>query len=280
VPQSAKKDGCSLMVTAIPGLSTEDKRELLHLLNPVRSSGELTGEELEAEIVRNLRRSLGLSGNIDLAQGFRRRMIELTPEFALAGPFDLRTDASIARELIDAVFEQVADLTELIDDLKSSDEARQEFAEFETYLKTKNSEHRREWLHRAALAETIARSGTPDPVKATQAEESSGSHSATARTLVKALNGATSGGVADRNGPVSVANPAALSTAAAPLGVVAAGTFLHVHRRRRRDTGSHGLSQSRATDDRGERTRSRLSPMVQTIVTVCAFLLARSTEPA
>ncbi|MDQ3729933.1 MAG: hypothetical protein M3355_10135 [Actinomycetota bacterium] len=263
-------------MTAIPRLSTEDKRELLHLLNPVRSSGELSDEELEAEIVRNLRRSLGLSGNIDLTQGFRRRMIELAPEFALVGPFDLRTDGSIARELVTAVFGQVSDLAEMVKKLPSSDEAREDFAGFEMYLKTKNSEHRREWLHRAALAETLAREGTPDATIVANAEESSTSHTATARTLVKALSASALAEATGRSLALGAANPA-LSTAAAPLGVVAAGAFLYTRRRKRREPEVSGESQPRPRDDdRGERTRSRLSPMVQTIVTVCAFLLSQS----
>jgi len=266
------------MVTAIPGLSIDDKRELLHLLNPVRSSRELNDAELETEIVRNLRRSLGLSGNIDLVQGFRRRMIELAPEFALVQPFDLRSDASVATELVASVFDQAAELAHLVDQLKSSQAARDKFADFEMYLKTKNSEHRREWLHRAAIAESTARTGMPDSTAATQAEESSDSHSATAQTLVKALSALVADVASTRESTLDSQQADALVAAAAPLGVVAAGAFVLAQRRRRREVESDVQSRPGEADDRREKTRSRFSPMVQAIVTTSAFLLARSGQ--
>src|SRR3954451_5869940 len=98
------------MVTAIPRLESDDKRELLWLLTPRRYRPDMDDAAVDGAITQHLRRVLGLSDQIDLPQGFRRRMIEVGREFELAPDataYDLISDEEIGRALVQKVLDQV-----------------------------------------------------------------------------------------------------------------------------------------------------------------------------
>src|SRR5687768_16862265 len=133
------------MVTAIPRLMSADKRELLWLLNPRRYRPDMGDAAVDGAIAQHLRRVLGLSDQIDLPQGFRRRMIEVGREFGLeqnATAYDLMSDEDIGRALVDKVLEEVHALAE----------RKSESSDFASSFRTMNREDRAVWLHRAALA--------------------------------------------------------------------------------------------------------------------------------
>jgi hypothetical protein len=263
------------MVTAIPCLTSDEKRELLWLLKPRRYRPDMDDAAVEAAIAQHLRRVLGLSDQIDLPQGFRRRMIEVGREFGLtqnATAYDLTSDEAIGRDLVATVLREVRDLA-----------STSESSDFASSFRTMNREDRAEWLRRASLAASNADSGHPDEQLARDAEEAQASHEQTASQLVKDIADATAlmlvsdtvadaarGGVSLSEIRVTKASALTLSLAAGPIGVLAGGAFLNELRRRRKRSAS---SQSQP-DVRGDRRKERLSPMVQAVVTVCTFVVA------
>jgi hypothetical protein len=265
------------MVTAIPRLESADKRELLWLLNPRRYRPDMDDAAVDGAIAQHLRRVLGLSDQIDLAQGFRRRMIEVGREFGLeqnATDYDLKSDEEIGRDLVAEVLEQLHALA-----------SEGEIPDFASSFRTMSREDRAEWLHRAALAASSA-AGNPDEQRARKAEDAQTSHEKTARQLLEDVAQATARIMEDdatrslalvAGAMTTKATPRTLSLAAGPIGVLAGGAFLYELRRRRKSA----KSQTQP-DLRGDRRKERLSPMVQAVVTVCAFVVAHSPteEPA
>lgn len=268
------------MVTAIPRLEPADKRELLWLLNPRRIRPDMDDAAVDGAIAQHLRRVLGLSDQVDLAQGFRRRMIEVGREFGLeqsATAYDLKSDEDIGRELVARVLEEVHALAE----------RKGEVSDFASSFRTMNREDRAEWLHRAALAASNAESGHPDEQLAREAEDAQASHEETARqlldhvaqaTAVMLVTDAAAGaaaaaarGAAKLSGVrITKGSASTLGLAAGPIGVLAGGAFLYELRRRREKS-----AKSQAQPDvRGDRRKERLSPMVQAVVTVCTFVVA------
>jgi hypothetical protein len=268
------------MVTAIPRLELADKRELLWLLNPRRSRLDMDDAAVEGAIAQHLRRVLGLSDQVDLSQGFRRRMIEVGRAFGLeqnATAYDLTSDEDIGRELVAKVLEEVHALAE----------RKSELSDFASSFRTMNREHRAEWLHRAALAASSADTGHPDEQLARRAEDAQTSHEETARRLLEDVAqatiavimvreaGAATGAAARSAAGLSSASTAkdtfaTLGKAAGPIGVLAGGAFLYELRRQRKKSET---SQAQP-DVRGDRRKERLSPMVQAVVTVCTFVVA------
>ena len=271
------------MVTAIPRLESADRRELLWLLNPRRYRPDMDDAAVDGAITQHLRRVLGLSDQVDLPQGFRRRMIEVGREFGLeqnATAYDLTSDEDIGRELVAKVLEQVHELAE----------SKSELSDFASSFRTMSREDRAEWLHRAALASSSAASGHPDEQRAREAEDAQTSHEETARRLLEDVAAATTlmmvtdaaaeaGAAARRAAWLSSAGTtkagvkagaSTLGLAAGPIGVLAGGAFLYGLRRRRQKS-----AKSKAQPDvRGDRRKERLSPMVQAVVTVCTFVVA------
>jgi hypothetical protein len=269
------------MVTTIPRLETADKRELLWLLNPRRVRPDMDDAAVAGAIAQHLRRVLGLSDQVDLPQGFRRRMIEVGREFGLeqnSTAYDLTSDEEIGRELVAKVLGRVHALAR---------ERKSESFDFASSFRTMNREDRAEWLHRAALAASNADSGHPDEQRAREAEDAQTSHEETARQLLEDVARATTAAIVVTNAaavPRAAARGAAtlsgarttkaaastLGLAAGPIGVLAGGAFLYELRRRRKKS-----AKSQAQPDvRGDRRKERLSPMVQAVVTVCTFLVA------
>lgn len=268
------------MVTAIPRLTSADERELLWLLNPRRYRPDMDDAAVDGAIAQHLRRVLGLSDQIDLAQGFRRRMIEVGREFGLkrnVTDYDLKSDEEIGRELVDKVLKQVHALAR---------ERKSEVSDFASSFRTMNREDRAAWLHRAALAASSA-AGSPDEQRARKAEDAQTSHEETARQLLEdvaqatavmmaadaaaaAARGAARGAATFADARTTKAAGSTLSLAAGPIGVLAGGAFLHELRRRRKKS----VKSQSQPDVRGDRRKERLSPMVQAVVTVCAFVVA------
>src|SRR4051812_34955958 len=185
------------MVTAIPRLQSADKRELLWLLNPRRYRPDMDDAGVDGAIAQHLRRVLGLSDQVDLPQGFRRRMIEVGREFKMAESstsYDLKTDEDIGRELVDRVLKEVHALAALGQGEGSDPHAlerRSEFTDFASSFRTMNREDRAVWLRRAALAASTADSGHPDEQLAREAEGAQTSHEKTAQQLAQDVARAT-----------------------------------------------------------------------------------------
>ena len=265
------------MIKTIRDLSPAQKRQLLRLLVPGTEIDELTDDELLPELVAALRRALEVPERDDLPDYLRRRLVEVVSRhFELVDDTDTLTDLELAHVLIDFALE-AAQL------LATSAEHREEF---ETFLRTKSRQERLEWLTSSRrFAAGMTDVAFDRPAARRRAEgliQERHAHTETAKALLDDLGTVALKGTAAKtaaaaaagsglSAPLTASSTAALMLGpalAGPLGALAGGLFMAGRRK-------HELIKTSETEAEKTRTqRARRSKLVQTVVSLCAFLVA------
>jgi hypothetical protein len=255
------------MISSILELERKQQLELLALLVPrVPSVNRLTGQELEAELVRALRNALDVPTAGDLPEYARRRLIELArDDFELAPSFDNQSSLHVAELLVTHVVSAAATLTE-------DPGQRREFSRF---LRTKDVDERYGWL---LESEILAGYLSDAPLEFAAASERAHARAqgpeaylVTATQVVQALarirrepdwKSKLSLTISQReSGPVVFARQ---------VGLVGVALFM---------AGAKGFGRpgnTTASDALERRKRARRSRLVQRLISVCAFVVACS----
>lgn len=264
------------MIAAIKSLDRDQQRQLIRLLEPRVDLTDVADDAVLDELVQVLRETLQVPPKDDLPEYLRRRLIDVAKRhFQLDENFDIVTDMELARDLVDFAFEAAAQLAR-------DDERR---AEFETFLRTKDRRERTRWLVESQRFASLVRDGTFDETaarrRARELYEGGEAHRETARAILRDLRavggqstatkrraGASAAEATSVSAALAGAGMAALAPAAAvPLAAVAGGVFMSG--RRKRDlvkAAEEDVPKTRAQ-------RARNSRLVQSVVSLCAFLI-------
>lgn len=252
------------MVADILELEREDHVQLIQLLEPSADLARVTDEDLKADLVVTLRRTLEVPENSDLPEVLRRRLIEVAvKDFAVADNLDTASDIEVAeriiRFLLDAAFQ-----------LANDDERRKDF---EKFLRTKSAGERSNWLKQSS---NFAAEFTGDILIRREAREraliaqgGTEPHIRTATMLLDQL------GVEDPNKRwVKFASDVAPGS----LGALAGGLFMAG--RRTKDLMRDPEEEDGKEHEKARARRARRSKLVQNVVMICAFVVARAlNEP-
>ena len=260
------------VIQIIRQLSPQGQRQLIKLLDPRMDLDETGDDELLGKLVLVLRRVLEVPAKDDLPEYLRRRLADIVRhQFELMEDVDTLTDMELAHVLVDFTLEAAERLAE-------DDEGSEEFA---TFLRTKDRTDRTRWLVESQRVASLVTSGSFDRVAAERradelyAEQSA--HSKTAKAIIGDLGAAaaTASAAASRSGRLAAvvsasATGSALAPAVAvPLGALAGGLFMAG--RRRQDLVRVAGEEAKKT----RAQRARRSRQVQSMVGLCAFLVAQ-----
>jgi hypothetical protein len=265
------------VIALIRDLPAPQQRQLIKLLDPRADLDDLDDQGVVDELVRTLRRSLEVPAKDDLPEYLRRRLVDVVRRhFELADDVDTRTDLELAQMLVDFALDAAHQL--------ASDRERRE--EFETFLRTKSRRERLDWLVASERASALVTNTPFDRSTArTRAEslsDESGAHRETARVILADLSTLTSRSPGRRSDPgrgrlaagaAAGAGVAALGPAVAlPLGALAGGLFM---------AGRGKRALVKVAEEEAEKTRAqraRRSRLVQTVVTLSAFVVANTGD--
>lgn len=250
------------MVAHVLDLAPRERRELLTLLTQERADLQ-TDDEVLAELSETLRRQLSLSAAMDLAEGFRRRMIRIAEALGADRPpgyYDFRSDRAIAEDVLEQVGRQV-------EALSKSDGDDAFMLDFAKTFKTMSQDRRAAWLREAAMAASTVETGEANAQRAADAARRKTSADKTAYEVFdltyRAARDAVAAG-AKKAAPTVGVRPTVLAAAAAPLGLVAAGAVAFAIRERK-------LAKHKGRDDVQVRRERQAT---QAVVTTCAYILA------
>ena len=270
------------MIQIIRQLSSHEQRQLIKLLDPRIDLDETGDGEVLGKLVLVLRRVLEVPAKDDLPEYLRRRLADIVRhQFELMDEVDTLTDMELAHVLVDFTLEAAERLAE--DDERSD--------EFATFLRTKDRTDRTRWLVESQRVASLVTSGSFDRVAAERradelyAEQSA--HSKTAKAIIGDLGAAAATASAASAAASSSGRLAAVVSASAtgsalapavavPLGALAGGLFMAG--RRRKDLVRVAGEEAKKT----RAQRARRSRQVQSMVSLCAFLVAQQAggEPA
>lgn len=273
------------MISHVASLEIEQRRELLSVLTR-ESVDHVPDDALLPELAETLRRQLSIQRSVDLAEGFRRRMIRTAQDLGGERPdgyYDFRSDRDIAIELIAAVSARAQELT--VDDGEF-------LTEFSKTFRTISQATRAKWLHDAALAATAV-DGKGDQVRAAEAATLRDSPADTAAQIARdvavtsavttaavraAGRAGTSAAGAAAAGSVATGALGALAVAAGPIGLVAGGVAAYALRKKRTNDRARSATSTTSGPAAAQVRRDRQA--TQAVVTTCAYLVAIPEAPA